>query len=120
MTHQLCSLLCARRAHLLLAAFITRPLHPRLPPLIPNTALISIGLTWARTFPFPAALAFDAGGTGSCACGSSIANATSTALGTRQCGSRQRVHGTGEVRGPYFETTAPKSVVWWMNLTNPA
>lgn len=89
-------------AHLLLPTLITSPLYARLPPPIPNTALIPILLTRARTFSFSAAFAFDACGTGGCACWSSIANATSTAVGTRQCGGGQRVHGTGGARGPYL------------------
>ena len=85
--------------HLLLPALIARPLYPRLPPLIRNVSLVPILLTRARTLSFPTALAFDAGRTGACAYGSSIADATSSAVGTRQSSDRQRVHETGEARG---------------------
>ena len=103
--------------HLLLPALIARPLHPRLSPLIRNISLVPILLTRARTLSFPAALAFDAGRTGACADGSSIADATSSAVGTRQSSNRQRVHETEEVRGTFL-FFAPKSVAWGIALTS--
>ena len=86
--------------HLLLPALIARPLHPRLPPLIRNVSLVPILLTRARALSFPAAFAFDAGRAGACAYGSSMADATSSAVGTRQ--SSDRVHETEEARGGLF------------------
>ena len=103
--------------HLLLPALIARPLHPRLSPLIRNIPLVPILLTRAGTLSFPAALAFDAGRTGACAYRSSIADATSSAVGTRQSSDRQRVHETEEARGTLI-FFAPKSVDWGIALTS--
>ena len=74
-------------------------------PPIPNTGLVAILITGAGILSLPAALADDAGGTGGCAAyGGSIADTSSIAVGTGQCSDGQGVHGTGEARGPYFET----------------
>ena len=104
--------------HLLLPALIARPLHPRLSPLIRNVALVPILLTRARALSFPAALAFDAGRTGACAYRSSIADATSSAVGTRQSSDRQRVHETEEARGDSFFYFRSEVGGWGIALTS--